>query len=607
MSQPPPKILSTSPPPGCHPFAYITQSPLPETPAGCAGLAYGDVLLSFGSATHLRDVQSVLTSQLNQPVPVLTVDSRGRYIRKMVIPRVWDPLSPKSLLGCQMSNQCPGHHPAVAAPPIVVGKKGKASSRSEGEGVLSKQGEKKGKPSSAVSAQGEGVGGKVGKSSTMLTSAGGGDSLLSSEKKGKLSAMPGGKVGEIFPIGGGNTGENLPFGRGSTGKLPTMSTSQETAEHGSAFSGHVGSSPPPAGGGGRKERPPSFLSGLEGQVDMEDMVLAIHVACAVLALSSFLGLTISLLSRASRAFGPAAALFFVASLPTLAAGGFVIAYCLVFRDEANHMVNLYWHCLQSASPPPIGSQTQRTVWDAAAAVYQSITLTAGLLATSEGLLLLSLHAACALVGWRVVTSQLLRLINASSGLVGLGLAGLSAGLLTRAPTAFDVAALSLGLAIALLSLVGYKGATTNSRMLLKVYTPLMGGITVAMVALVGALYVLGPQGLAGNSFVAKHLEVERLYPLKQHSFEEILAHHWAKLMITVVLLSLVLCLVTLASCILRRTLPQLLSYLQLSRPVYVLNRLHPPSIPPFVQHQEGEEAEAEETAGLMGDDPTDLA
>lgn len=66
------------------------------------------------------------------------------------------------------------------------------------------------------------------------------------------------------------------------------------------------------------------------------------------------------------------------------------------------------------------------------------------------------------------------------------------------------------------------------------------------------------QGLAGNSFVAKHLEVERLYPLKQHSFEEILAHHWAKLMITVVLLSLVLCLVTLASCILRRTLPQVL-------------------------------------------------
>ena len=86
----PPEILSDTCPAGSRPFAYVNQQPLPETPAGCAGLTVGDALLSLGSARHLRDVQAVLVANVGRPVPVLCVDARGRYIRKQIVPRTWD-------------------------------------------------------------------------------------------------------------------------------------------------------------------------------------------------------------------------------------------------------------------------------------------------------------------------------------------------------------------------------------------------------------------------------------------------------------------------------------------------------------------------------------
>ena len=81
---------------------------------------------------------------------------------------------------------------------------------------------------------------------------------------------------------------------------------------------------------------------------------------------------------------------------------------------------------------------EQTAWDAAAAVYQSITLTAGLIGTSELLLLFGLYAAGRVIGWRLVTSNLLLVINTSTALAGVSFAALAGGLLTRAATAFDV-------------------------------------------------------------------------------------------------------------------------------------------------------------------------
>ena len=112
--QPSPEILSNTPPAGARPFGVVTATPSPSTPAGKAGLVLGDALLSFGSARHLRDVQAVLTGSIGKPVVVMLVDAAGRHVRKYVVPAAWDPLAPKSLLGCQMSNQCPADHPAVA-------------------------------------------------------------------------------------------------------------------------------------------------------------------------------------------------------------------------------------------------------------------------------------------------------------------------------------------------------------------------------------------------------------------------------------------------------------------------------------------------------------
>jgi len=272
-----------------------------------------------------------------------------------------------------------------------------------------------------------------------------------------------------------------------------------------------------------------MLSGLEGQVDMEDMVLAINVAGCVLALTSLLGLCIACSRAGSWTHAVSATLYFVTSLPVWAAGGFVIAYCLIFRDEADRMVKLYWHCLALTEPAHVDGAVERTAWEAAAAVYQSITLTAALIGSSELLMLLGLYAASKVIGWRPVTSNLLFVINSSAALAGLAFAALAGGLLTRAATAFDVALLSLGFCMLLVSLVGLLGAKRNSRCVLRLYSSSMALVTLAMVAFIALLYHLGPDGLASNSFVNENWDqVEQIYPLSQRAFTEILAHHWTK-------------------------------------------------------------------------------
>jgi hypothetical protein len=110
------------------PFAYVTVTPPPETPAGAGGLEQGDAILSLGAAHHLRDVQAVLLAHMDEPVPVRVVTETGRRVTKTIIPGQWNPEVPASLLGCAMTNQLPAGHPALrlgrsyapdaAAPPM---------------------------------------------------------------------------------------------------------------------------------------------------------------------------------------------------------------------------------------------------------------------------------------------------------------------------------------------------------------------------------------------------------------------------------------------------------------------------------------------------------
>lgn len=103
--QPPPEDLG-APPPSARPFAYVEQQPSPETPAARAGLGFGDALLMVGDATRLPEVQGRLAASLDTPLAAL-VYSRGRFLKKWIIPTQWSDAAPSSLLGCLMSEDCP--------------------------------------------------------------------------------------------------------------------------------------------------------------------------------------------------------------------------------------------------------------------------------------------------------------------------------------------------------------------------------------------------------------------------------------------------------------------------------------------------------------------
>ena len=64
-------------------------------------------------------MQAQLQASLGAPVAALVIDARGRFLKKFVVPHVWDEWAPQSLLGCQMSDSCPADlqptHPALAA------------------------------------------------------------------------------------------------------------------------------------------------------------------------------------------------------------------------------------------------------------------------------------------------------------------------------------------------------------------------------------------------------------------------------------------------------------------------------------------------------------
>ncbi len=114
----PPEDLG-APPPSARPFAYVDKEPATATPAAKAGLRRGDALLRVGEASHLRDVQGQLQVNLDREVPALVIDIQGRFLKKWIVPHSWDAWAPASLLGCQMSDQCPvdlqATHPAELA------------------------------------------------------------------------------------------------------------------------------------------------------------------------------------------------------------------------------------------------------------------------------------------------------------------------------------------------------------------------------------------------------------------------------------------------------------------------------------------------------------
>ena len=318
---------------------------------------------------------------------------------------------------------------------------------------------------------------------------------------------------------------------------------------------------------------------LDGQLDVDDMLLGILVACLALVVIAVFGLMITCSHPSSCARRLAATLYFVTSLPVVVALSFVVVYCFAFRAEAETLVRRYWLCLLLTEPTHKDGAAQ-TAWGAASAVYQSITLTASLLLACLGLLLAGVASAGHVIGWGVIAANLLNVINGGQLLVGGGLVAVAAGLHQRSDGSVhaDVALLVLGTCVLLVSTIGLLGARLRSACLLRLYTLCSALVTLSLCVFVVGLGALGVQGLADSEFLAANWEyVRTVYPLSKEDFLRLLGRHWSKLMIATGLLTVVQLLVVTAAYVLRRAI-----------------------LPPRI-----ERATASERAGLIADDDDD--
>ena len=83
-------------------LAYVEYDPAPGSPADEAGLCVGDAILRFGEARTLEDIPALLVPG----APILLVvrnAATNAVTRRAIVPRVFDPLEPRSLLGVQLT------------------------------------------------------------------------------------------------------------------------------------------------------------------------------------------------------------------------------------------------------------------------------------------------------------------------------------------------------------------------------------------------------------------------------------------------------------------------------------------------------------------------
>ena len=295
---------------------------------------------------------------------------------------------------------------------------------------------------------------------------------------------------------------------------------------------------------------------LDGQIDVDDMLLGVLVACAVLLVIALLGLVIACSRPHSCVRASASTLYFVASLPAWVALTFAIAVCFVFRTEAESLVRRYWMCLLLTEPKHMGGASS-TAWQAASAVYQSITFVAALLTGCNALLLAGLYSASRVVGAGIVASQLLVVVNCGQLLVGGGLCAVAAGLHERSDGSVhaDAALLALGVGVIAMSSLGLLASRLHVRCLLRLYSGCATLVTLGLLAFVVGLTMLGSKGIADSSFLAENWHyVREIYPLERKEFVSLLDRHLAKLKIAASILAFVQLLVVVASCILRRAL-----------------------------------------------------
>ena len=297
---------------------------------------------------------------------------------------------------------------------------------------------------------------------------------------------------------------------------------------------------------------------LDGQFDMDDLVLGVFIACCVLVVIALLGLAIACSRPYSCVRTAVCLLYYVTSLPAAVALGFAVTFCLAFRSEAEQIVRRYWLCLLLTEPQHMNGAA-RTAWGAAAAVYQSVTLAAMMLLACVVLLLAGLYAASRVIGPGVIAHHMLNVINCGQLLVGAGLCAVAAGLHARADGSVhaDAALLVLGASVLAMSSLGLLASRAGASCpcLLRLYGVLAMLTTAGLVSFVGGLSFLGVKGISDSSFLESNWHyVRQVYPLSKEAFTQLLRNHWSKLLIAGSLLTIVQLLVLTATCVLRRAL-----------------------------------------------------
>ena len=252
--------------------------------------------------------------------------------------RTGDPAAPKSLLGCQMSNQCPAGHPALLRSNTRRSRARERGGRAMPRGEL--RAATVPKPGSCCA--------RLFLAAVSLVQL-----TLVAALLGLPSVSPGAadllRLARLDRCAGAS---NVTYGH-RTLLLPSK---------GAASSPHAGSATSASGGSAGAiasssglgllttgAQPLSALQ-LEGQLDMGDLVLGVVIACCVLGVDAFLGLVIAATRRGSMLRATASALYFSISLPVAVALGFAVAYCFAFRTEAESLVQRYWLCLLLTEP-----------------------------------------------------------------------------------------------------------------------------------------------------------------------------------------------------------------------------------------------------------------
>lgn len=487
-----------------EPFGLVTAEPTEGSPAQVAGLAIGDAIIAFGDATSLSDCQRVLLAHVGQPVDVEIIDAAGCRATKVVTPAKWDESAPTSLLGCQISNQCPADHPAVAAHRYYE-RRPRLSSRagSRVSAAASRRSSHFATPSARTRRRGPWDPAPVRRGGCMaravLLAASLGLLSLALALFGLPTLSPG--ASDLYRM----RHLDCPAPAAAQPLAPSatlVTLAPAVWDDGTEDARLAVEFAPAAETNAEMDAQPAPVAAPLGlapsRADIEDLLTAVIFTSGLLGVIALLGLCVGCDYRLEPcARGVASSVFFVLSIPACVALALACASCFLYRTEAEGLARYYWSCLRQVEPVTKAA-TEEKAWAAAAAVYQSVNLIASLLLASFLLLLGAVLSAGRIIGWDVLASNFIDAANGGMFIVGALVVAYAAALHLRAagrpelllpdgtPSA-EVALSALGLFTLAVSGAALAGSRCRSPCLIKTYGYAQLALTLCLVKFVATV------------------------------------------------------------------------------------------------------------------------